>query len=77
VNRIQSRRWLAWPFVALMALAVTAAPLWAASEGYTTDSLTKTFRYAACAFGIAAAATGWGLLATGAMCLSIFFAEVS
>ena len=76
MNRTLARAWLAWPMAALLVLALTAAPLWAASQGYTTDSLTKTFRYAACALGIAAAATGLGIMAAGAMCLSILFAEV-
>ena len=73
---VQGRRWLAWSPVVLLALAVMAAPLWAASQGLTTDSATKAFRYAACALGIAAASTGFGLAATVAMCLSVFFAEV-
>ncbi len=76
MTRIQGRPWLVWSLVALLALALTAAPLWAASDGYAVDSWTKTFRYAACAFALAGAVTGWGLLAAGAMCLSILASEV-
>ena len=69
-------RWLGWSVVALIALALTAAPLWAASQDPSMDSMTKALKYGACALGIAAAITGWGLAATVAMCLSVFFAEV-
>ncbi len=76
MTRTLARRRLALLLVALLALAATAAPLWAASEGFTTDSLGKAFRYAACALAIAAAITPLGLMASAAMCLSILFTEV-
>jgi hypothetical protein len=75
MTRIQARGWLAWSLVALFVLALTAAPLWAASQGVGAESWTKAFKYAACGLGIAAAATGLALAATVAMCLSVFFAE--
>jgi len=76
MTRIQSRPWLAWALVALFALALTAAPLWAASQGVSTDSATKALKYAACALALAASITPLGLMAATAMCLSVFFAEV-
>ena len=76
MSRTLAKWWPALPLAALLALALTAAPLLASSTGLTTNSWTSALRYAACALGIAAAATPLGLMATVAMCLSILTAEV-